>query len=172
VLLTWSSVLAALVAAMLVISHLLADLVTSRIALWRDRPRVGLGVYNHHVLDLCVEGLVILGGGGCIEACYLISAGRIGPSLRCSSFCLDFSFCSTARSAWPHDRFCVDLFLGLRSQENSILRLAPSPSPQFQHLAPSPQHLAPISFCQICQVHAILRESIREMKSEEISGCR
>jgi hypothetical protein len=61
-LLTRSSVLTALVAATLVISHLLADLVTSRIPLWRDGPGVGLAVYNHHRVDFCVEGLVILGG--------------------------------------------------------------------------------------------------------------
>lgn len=56
------TVLAALTAALLVISHLLADFVTSRIPLWRNGPVIGLGLYNHHALDFCVEALVILAG--------------------------------------------------------------------------------------------------------------
>lgn len=56
------SLLAAIIGASLVVSHLLADFVTSRIQLWRNGPIVGLAVYNHHPLDFCVEGLVIIVG--------------------------------------------------------------------------------------------------------------
>lgn len=56
------SFIAALTGALLVVSHLLADFVTSRIQLWRNGPLVGLAVYNHHPLDFCVEGLVIIAG--------------------------------------------------------------------------------------------------------------
>lgn len=56
------SLLAAFAGALLVISHLLADFVTSRIQLWSNGPIVGLAVYNHHPLDFCVEGAVVIIG--------------------------------------------------------------------------------------------------------------
>lgn len=56
------SLVAAFTGALLVVSHLLADFITSRIQLWRNGPVVGLAVYNHHLLDFCVEGLVIIVG--------------------------------------------------------------------------------------------------------------
>ncbi|HEV2314286.1 MAG TPA: metal-dependent hydrolase [Candidatus Acidoferrales bacterium] len=54
--------ISALVAALLVVSHLLADFVTSRIAPWPNGPVIGLALYNHHILDFFVEGIVILSG--------------------------------------------------------------------------------------------------------------
>lgn len=56
------SLVAAFTGALLVLSHLLADFITSRIQLWHNGPVVGLAVYNHHFLDFCVEGLVIIVG--------------------------------------------------------------------------------------------------------------
>lgn len=53
---------AALLAATLVISHLPADYVTSRIHAWRGGPAIGLGLYHHPVADFIVEAVVILAG--------------------------------------------------------------------------------------------------------------
>jgi hypothetical protein len=46
----------------LVISHLLADYVTSREAVWAGGPTIGAHLYVHHEWDLALEGAVILFG--------------------------------------------------------------------------------------------------------------
>lgn len=46
----------------LVISHLLADYITSREAVWPDGPVIGAHLYLHHRWDFVVEGVVIVAG--------------------------------------------------------------------------------------------------------------
>ncbi len=54
--------LGALIAAAIVVSHLLADWITSRIPLWPGGPAIGWSLYRHPVGDFLVEIGVILGG--------------------------------------------------------------------------------------------------------------
>ena len=53
---------AALLVGAVASSHVLADLVTSRMVLWRGGPPLGLHLYIHPRLDFLVEGSVILIG--------------------------------------------------------------------------------------------------------------
>lgn len=46
----------------LVISHLLADYITSREAAWQGGPVLGAHLYLHHRWDFIVEGAVIIAG--------------------------------------------------------------------------------------------------------------
>ena len=48
--------------AALVISHLFADYITSREAVWPGGPVIGAHLYLHHRWDFVVEGAVIVGG--------------------------------------------------------------------------------------------------------------
>ena len=51
-----------LLAATLVVSHLPADYVTSRIRPWNGGPAIGLGLYRHPVADFIVESVIIIAG--------------------------------------------------------------------------------------------------------------
>lgn len=53
---------ATLIAALLVVSHLAVDLITSYIPLWSGGPRMGLSLYNHHLGDFFQESAVVLAG--------------------------------------------------------------------------------------------------------------
>jgi hypothetical protein len=53
----------ALLAAGLVMSHLIADWIVTSVALWPSGPAIGLHIYYHHsILDFIIELLVILVG--------------------------------------------------------------------------------------------------------------
>lgn len=54
--------IATLITALLVVSHLAADLITSYMPLWNRGPYLGLSLYNHHVGDFVLESAVILAG--------------------------------------------------------------------------------------------------------------
>lgn len=47
---------------LLALSHVLADLITSRYVLWRGGPELGLDLYSHALLDFTAETLVSAGG--------------------------------------------------------------------------------------------------------------
>ena len=49
-------------AGLLVVSHLPADFITSRIQTWRGGPAIGLGLYHYRMADFAVESTVILVG--------------------------------------------------------------------------------------------------------------
>src|SRR5437868_5866506 len=52
----------ALVAAGVVVSHMLLDWITGYKPTWPGGPMIGLNLYNHPIADFAAEGLVIVGG--------------------------------------------------------------------------------------------------------------
>lgn len=61
-LIAFHSVRLALGAGALLLSHLAADLLTSRLLLWRGGPSAGLHLYTMHWVDFALEAIVILIG--------------------------------------------------------------------------------------------------------------
>lgn len=55
-------VFAALIAALVAVSHLGVDLITSYISLWPGAAPIGLRLYNHHPADFALEGVVVIAG--------------------------------------------------------------------------------------------------------------
>jgi hypothetical protein len=79
----------------LVISHLLADYITSREAAWPGGPVIGAHLYLHHRWDFVVEGAVIIAGWALYRKSLPATKRVAGPLYTMLAILLGVQFCFT-----------------------------------------------------------------------------
>lgn len=81
--------------ATVVLSHPIADYITSREAAWPGGPIIGAHLYLHHRWDFVVEGIVIVVGWALYQRSLLTTERLAWPLCGMLAFLLGLQFCFT-----------------------------------------------------------------------------